>query len=110
MLYRRHTEHGQAWRLAPWHTLRSRAASHRSKGAFLLQESSVWRRGRDSNPRSRLRGTTVFKTVAFVHSATPPRCAARPSGALPTPRPKTLQPAWRQTANVAKRMAKVKVP
>ena len=31
-----------------------------------------WRRGRDSNPRSRASGTTVFKTVAFVHSATPP--------------------------------------
>lgn len=31
-----------------------------------------WRRGRDSNPRDPAKGLTVFKTVAFNHSATPP--------------------------------------
>jgi hypothetical protein len=30
------------------------------------------RRGRDSNPRYRLRGTTVFETAPFNHSGTPP--------------------------------------
>ncbi len=33
----------------------------------------LWRRGRDSNPRSRLPEIPVFETGAFVHSATSPR-------------------------------------
>jgi hypothetical protein len=31
-----------------------------------------WRRGRDSNPRYRKTGTTVFETVALIRSATSP--------------------------------------
>ena len=33
---------------------------------------SNWRRGWDSNPRNRVNGSTVFKTAALNHSATPP--------------------------------------
>ena len=32
-----------------------------------------WRRGRDSNPRSPVRGTTVFETAPFDRSGTSPR-------------------------------------
>ena len=34
--------------------------------------NEAWRRGRDSNPRRADRPSTVFKTVALNHSATPP--------------------------------------
>jgi hypothetical protein len=42
-----------------------------SERANVIQK--IWRRERDSNPRSRSRGITVFKTAAFNHSAIPPR-------------------------------------
>ena len=42
---------------------------------YSLQLVSIfeWRRGRDSNPRSRLPEIPVFETGAFNHSATSPR-------------------------------------
>ncbi len=36
-----------------------------------------WRRRRDSNPRHRGTGETVFETAAFNHSATPPHGVGR---------------------------------
>ena len=37
-----------------------------------MKEGRGWRRGRDSNPRYRKTGTTVFETVALIRSATSP--------------------------------------
>src|SRR6516225_4183845 len=34
---------------------------------------NIWRRGRDSNPRSPVRGTTVFETAPFDRSGTSPQ-------------------------------------
>src|SRR5689334_10319246 len=36
-------------------------------------QKTEWRRGRDSNPRSPARGTTVFETAPFDRSGTSPR-------------------------------------
>ncbi len=44
---------------------------------FHLKQLNKWRRGWDSNPRSRASGTPVFETDAFSHSATSP-CWANP--------------------------------
>jgi hypothetical protein len=38
----------------------------------ILNKSTIWRRGRDSNPRSPVRGTTVFETAPFDRSGTSP--------------------------------------
>ena len=38
----------------------------------IFLSSAYWRRKRDSNPRFRDNGTTVFKTAAFDHSAISP--------------------------------------
>jgi hypothetical protein len=38
----------------------------------MLKYLSDWRRGRDSNPRSPARGTTVFETAPFDRSGTSP--------------------------------------
>src|SRR3954447_23356452 len=45
---------------------------HTGPHALATNACLLQRRGRDSNPRSRSPGTTVFKTAAFNRSATPP--------------------------------------
>jgi hypothetical protein len=56
------------WRLASVHGCVVWAPT----GDQRTQPSSIKRRGRDSNPRDASRRPTVFKTAAFVRSATPP--------------------------------------
>ena len=51
-----------------------------------------WRRGRDSNPRSRLNGITVFKTVAIDYSATPPLITVGRAGGTRTPNRRFWRP------------------
>src|SRR6266852_6057725 len=43
-----------------------------SPSAEFIAESDKWRRGRDSNPRSPARGTTLFETAPFDRSGTSP--------------------------------------
>jgi hypothetical protein len=54
--------------------LQTLAAASGVKSATPGVRSSVlrWRRGRDSNPRSPVRGTTVFETAPFDRSGTSP--------------------------------------
>ena len=60
------------WRVAQkWHLASQSDAPH----SAVSDKSENWRRGRDSNPRYPVKGTTVFETVLFNHSSTPPRHA-----------------------------------
>jgi hypothetical protein len=58
----RHTRHGMACGMA-------HAGKCPRRAPF---SAHVWRRGRDSNPRSPVRGTTVFETAPFDRSGTSP--------------------------------------
>src|SRR5229473_2270111 len=57
-----------------------------------------WRRGRDSNPRSPVRGTTVFETAPFDRSGTSPR--AIQEGPEPSRWHVRLQPVWGSPARL----------
>src|SRR2546423_569108 len=46
-----------------------------------------WRRGRDSNPRYPVKGTTVFETAPIDHSGTSPRSAMGEVGLRKPPLP-----------------------
>ena len=50
--------------------------------------TSPWRRGRDSNPRYPVKGTTVFETAPIDHSGTSPQSVAGEAGTDGPPLPK----------------------
>ncbi len=55
----------------PWKILAERESYY--KNSEISENLMNWRRGWDSNPRTPHRGSTVFETVPFNRSGTPPR-------------------------------------
>ena len=49
---------------------------------FLIKNPENWRRGWDSNPRSRVNGIPLFESGAFSHSATSPHPDPTPNALL----------------------------